>query len=219
MNKTQYATMTVMTAALLALTGCGNQGGGGGSSTCASATITGNGANNAFTAMAATQCNVEFEGTTLIIDLLELNDTGASPRVRFTLRDLSMADLIDGASFPLTRDDDELPEPAIYQEFIGATMDENMNADGPFWTSNAGSLDITVDDTGEVSASFDFTADNPRPDMPSTATGTVTVDGGPMVLFAGTTGGGGGCGAFGAGGIALMMMCLTITSRRMRRRR
>jgi hypothetical protein len=171
-------------------------------------------ANSTFTAFTPTQCNVTLEGDMLTIDLL---DRGGDPNPRV----LISVQVTDGAlaegSIDLTRANDTDLAPAVYQEFTGEDPTDQSLADGPFWSSNSGTLDATTDMDGNLMGSFMFTADNPRPDMPSMATGTVTVSGEGILLLAGAAMD--ACGACGSGGMmATLAIMVTLGATRLRRR-
>jgi hypothetical protein len=197
---------------------CGCPGSGNNGEPCGTATIEGSdGANNEFTQLTATQCDVDFDTGDLVltIDILERMDGDPSPRVLFTLTDVS--EIPADGTLSLARTDDEDLAPAVYQEFTGPVPSNPTLAGGPFWSSTEGTIMFDTDDEGNVIATFEFSADNPRPDNPSTATGTVDVSG-SVLLVAGQPAN--MCGAMGAGGsmgLLLTLAGMTACKRRLRR--
>lgn len=151
------------------IAGCPDESG-----TCATVMIerTSQDANNTYEMFAATQCDGTFADGTFELDLVDRSVMqGNLPRVLFTLPVTGMEIPLD-SPISLTRTNDTEPEPAIYQEWVDGTHP----AQGPFWTSNAGSITFTRSEQGNTTATFTFEADNPS-SAGNTATGTIHVSG------------------------------------------
>lgn len=152
--------------------------------TCANATITATSedASNQFTMLTGNQCNAKIFSSVgedqpcdptiapcvFEIDIVDRSTGEINPRVLITLM-IEDSIRLDEA-IELQRANDEDVAPATYQEISSATQD------GPFWSSNSGTITFTQDEDGVITGVFEFGADNPSP-IDNTATGELQVAG------------------------------------------